>query len=216
MTLRAEGVKVERGGRLALSAPDFQVKPGEAAVLTGPNGAGKSTLLRALAGFSPLAAGRVTLEGEEEPARQIALAGHHDAVKPALSVRENLSFWARIYGAGAGAGEKTMAALERFSLAHMASLPAAFCSAGQKRRLGLARLMLAGRRVWLLDEPTVSLNSASVEAFTALLREHCAAGGMAVAATHIAFGLPDGPRIALAPPKADAPDERDPFLAGAW
>ncbi len=211
MALVAEGVKVERGGRLALAAPDFRVEQGEAAVVTGPNGAGKSTLLRAVAGLVPLSAGRVWLDGAEAPADEAAYAGHLDAVKPALSARANLVGWAAIYGGG-GVDE----ALERFGLAEAAEEPAGWLSAGRKRRLGLARLMVTKRRLWLLDEPTVSLDAASVAIFAALVAEHCAAGGITLAATHVALGLPPGPEIRIEPPRAAAAAAADPFLSGAW
>lgn len=212
MALIAEGVEVERGGRLTLAAPDFRVAAGEAALVTGPNGAGKSTLLRALAGFSPPARGRIALEGGGDLADCAAYAGHLDAVKPVLSVRANLAFWAKLYGAGGDVD----AALARFALAHIADAPAAYCSAGQKRRLGLARLAVTARRLWLLDEPTVSLDADSVRAFAEIVAAHCASGGLAVVATHQDFDLPGGPRIALRPPEAAAAMESDPFLAGAW
>lgn len=211
MALIAESVRVERGGRLALAAPDFRVAPGEAALVEGPNGAGKSTLLRAVAGLLPLAGGRIALDdGPAAPA--VAYAGHLDAVKPALTVRENLAVWAAIYGAGGDVA----AALADFGLSHIADEPAAFCSAGQKRRLGLARLPVSGRRVWLLDEPTVSLDAGAVAGFAAIVAAHCRAGGIALAASHVALGLPAGPRIALRPPAAGAAEAADPFLAGAW
>lgn len=212
MTLIAEDVTVERGGRLALVAPDFRVERGEAALVAGPNGAGKSTLLRALAGLSPLKRGRVALEGAAEVAAHVAYAGHLDAVKPALSVRANLGAWAAIYRSGGDVD----GALAQLGLSHIANEPAAFCSAGQKRRLGLARLLVTGRRVWLLDEPTVSLDAASVAILSERIAAHCGAGGIAVVATHVEFGLPAGPRIELTAPEAGAAAAGDPFLAGAW
>ncbi|QIE56413.1 heme ABC exporter ATP-binding protein CcmA [Pikeienuella piscinae] len=212
MALIAEDLAVERGGRLALAAPDFRIEAGEAALVAGPNGAGKSTLLRALAGLSPLKRGRVMFEGAADVAAHVAYAGHLDAVKPALSVRANLRAWAAIYRSGGDVDD----ALARLGLAHIADEPAAFCSAGQKRRLGLARLLVAGRRIWLLDEPTVSLDAASVAALSERIAAHCRAGGIAVVATHVEFGLPKGPRIELTAPEVGADAVGDPFLAGAW
>lgn len=218
-SLTSTGIRVERGGRLALTAPDFTVQAGEAAVLTGPNGAGKSTLLRALAGLLPVSAGDATY-GEASLATDreafgelIAYAGHLDAVKPALSVSGNLAAWAEIYGAPQ---QSVASALEQFSLDHIADAPAAYCSAGQKRRLGLARLLVMARPIWLLDEPTVSLDTASTKVFAAAVAAHCEAGGVAVAATHIDIGLPKGPRIELLPPSGLVADEADPFLTEAW
>ncbi len=211
MALVAERVTAERGGRRVLAAPDFRVEPGEAALVTGPNGAGKSTLLRVIAGLLSAATGRVTLEGAEAPGERAAYAGHLDAVKPQLSVRANLAFWARLHGGG-----DVEAALARFGLAEAAEEPAGWLSAGRRRRLGLARLLVTGRPLWLLDEPTVSLDAASAEAFAGLVAAHCAGGGIVVAVSHTPLALPAGPRIALAPPGRAEAEAADPFLAGAW
>ena len=217
MSLEATEICVERGGRLALVSPAFSINAGEAARLSGPNGAGKSTLLRALAGLSPLKSGDATLGGvslaadREAFAQQVAYAGHRDAVKPALTVRENLAHWAAIFGGGG-----VEPALAWFALDHIADAPAAYCSAGQQRRLGLARLLVVDRQLWLLDEPTVSLDAASVEAFAAAVAAHCAGGGVAIAATHIDFGLPKGPQITLAPPVESRQIRADAFLEGEW
>lgn len=219
MILQADPIEVERGGRLALSAPGFEVAAGQAGVLRGPNGAGKSTLLRALAGLAPLSAGdarldRLSLKADrEEFAAHVAYAGHLDAVKPAMTVRENLAAWAALYETPATGVDP---ALEAFNLTAISDTSAAYCSAGQKRRLGLARLLVMNRPVWLLDEPTVSLDAASVALFANAVSTHCAGGGIALAATHIEIGLPDGPRIDIAPPTEIAADESDPFLTGAW
>lgn len=219
MILAADPIEVERGGRLALSAPGFEVAAGQAGVLRGPNGAGKSTLLRALAGLLPISAGDARLDGvsihadREEFASHIAYAGHLDAVKPALSVRENLASWAALYETPLSGVDHALAAFDLTSIADTAS---AYCSAGQKRRLGLSRLLVTDRPVWLLDEPTVSLDAASVTLFAEAVSAHCDQGGIALAATHIEIGLPDGPRIDVAPPSEVAADENDPFLTGAW
>jgi heme exporter protein A len=139
----------------------------------------------------------------------LAYAGHLDAVKPQLTVAENLGFWARI------AGGDPAAALAAMGLGRLADMPAAHCSAGQRRRLGLARLLLAPRALWLLDEPTVSLDAATVAGFAAALRAHLARGGVAVAATHVDLGVPAAVTVAMAPPAAEVPAD-DPFLSGAW
>lgn len=217
--LQADPIEVERGGRLALSAPGFEVAAGQAGVLRGPNGAGKSTLLRALAGLAPLSAGDARLDqlslraDRDEFAAHVAYAGHLDAVKPALSVRENLAAWAALYETPASGLDPALAA---FNLTAIADTSAAYCSAGQKRRLGLARLLVMNRPVWLLDEPTVSLDAASVALFANAVSAHCAGGGIALAATHIEIGLPAGPRIDIDPPAEATADESDPFLTGAW
>lgn len=217
MSFEAGEITAERGGRLALTAPAFAVPDGAACRLVGPNGAGKSTLLRVIAGLLPMRTGDASYRGarlgedREGFAQLVAYAGHRDAVKPALTVRENLSHWAAIYGGGG-----VDAALARFSLEHIADAPAAYCSAGQQRRLGLARLLVMDRPLWLLDEPTVSLDAASVTVFAGAVAEHCRAGGVAIAATHIEIGLPEGPELRLDPPKAEAQTAADAFLDGAW
>ncbi|MEM7544872.1 MAG: heme ABC exporter ATP-binding protein CcmA [Pseudomonadota bacterium] len=219
MDLKADGIAVERSGRLVLTAPPLHVSPGETAVITGPNGAGKSTFLRALAGLLPCRRGTITFGPYDSAAdgaeygELIAYAGHLDAIKPALSVRSNLAHWAAILG---GRDDRVDAALARFDLSRIADAPAAWCSAGQKRRLGLARLMIVDRPLWILDEPTVSLDAGSVRVFAEEVARHCAGGGMAVAATHIDIGLPDGPRLSLTAPEAEEADADDPFLQGQW
>lgn len=221
MELLADSLACRRAGRRVFAHVSFRVKAGEAAILTGPNGSGKSSLLRVLAGFLPADAGDATLCGvslrvdREAAQERVAYAGHLDAVKPQLTVWENLAVWARLFGAAGGAAERALAA---FGLERLADTPAAYCSAGQKRRLGLARLLTAERPVWLLDEPTVSLDAAATENFARIVREHCAAGGLAVAATHAPLGFEGGPeiRLAPAPAAAAAADVGDPFLEGAW
>jgi heme exporter protein A len=207
-----------RGGRRVLDGVELQIASGGALLLRGPNGAGKSSLLRALAGLLPLARGRVTLDGRDRAAdpdgwaERIAYAGHLDAVKPQLTAEENLRFWAALLGAGRGA---VAAALEAFALGPLADRPAGACSAGQKRRLGLARLALAPRRLWLLDEPTTALDDEAAARLVALVRGHCAAGGIAVVATHVALDLgPGAAELRLAPPAPQAAAGADPFLAG--
>ncbi|MCO6382274.1 heme ABC exporter ATP-binding protein CcmA [Oceanicola sp. 502str15] len=174
--LSAEDLCVARGGVPVLEGLTFDVGPGEVLVLRGPNGVGKTSLLRVLAGLAPPVAGRVESEGA-------GYAAHADGLKAMLSVRENLEFWADLHGAGIGD------ALERMNLAALAERAAGSLSAGQKRRLGLARLLVTGRALWLLDEPTVSLDAASVQLFAGVVRAHLAGGGAAVIATHVALGL---------------------------
>jgi heme exporter protein A len=198
LTLAVEGIACRRAGRAVFAGLSFTLRAGEAAALRGPNGAGKSSLLRVLAGLIPAEAGDarlngLSLAGDREGFRALlAYAGHLDAVKPQLTVAENLAFWADLYGGGGVA-----AALERFGLDRIADYPAAYCSAGQKRRLGLARLLVADRPLWLMDEPTVSLDAAATAAFAEAVRAHVAAGGLALAATHVAMGLEGGPVVTL-------------------
>ena len=200
MELIATNLSIDRGGRRVVENLSFVVSQGQAMVLTGPNGAGKTTLLRALAGFLPLAEGTFRLAGaapdvepDVEIAEQCHFVGHRDGVKAALSVLENLRFTSRYLGDGSGLD----AALDRLELTALADVPAAYLSAGQRRRLGLARLMLAKRPLWLLDEPTVSLDAASVETLAGIVQDHLAGGGIAVVATHIPLGLPKTATLVL-------------------
>nr|WP_209839356.1 heme ABC exporter ATP-binding protein CcmA [Rubellimicrobium aerolatum] len=191
--MRVEGLAVARGGVPVLTGLSFAVAPGEALILRGPNGAGKTTLLRVLAGLAPPFAGRV-----EAPPESVAFASHADGIKAALTVTENLRFWADLYGRGFDA-----AILDDFDLRSLRDRPAGTLSAGQSRRLGLARLGVIGRTILLLDEPTVSLDVASVARFADWLRDrHLAAGGIAVIATHVPLGL-DSPVLDLGPFRAD-------------
>ncbi|MEM8631054.1 MAG: heme ABC exporter ATP-binding protein CcmA [Pseudomonadota bacterium] len=179
MTLTATDLACARGGIPILEGVSFGVPDGRALILRGPNGIGKTTLLRCLVGLQPLLRGHVA-PGPDA----CAYASHADAVKTALSVAENLRFWSEIYGAGG-----IDAALQAMDLTALSTRPAAQLSAGQTRRLGLARLLLTGRPIWVLDEPTVALDRASVALFAKAVLDHCAAGGSAVIATHIDLGL---------------------------
>jgi heme exporter protein A len=198
MRLSAENLTLERGGRRLFSGLSFAVGAGEALVVTGPNGAGKSSLLRGIAGFLPFAEGRVRWEGGEIEA-QIHYLGHLDALKTSLTAAENLSFWGALLGDGpARAG----AALSALGLPHVADFPVRALSAGQKRRVALARLLVAPRPLWLLDEPTTALDAGAQALFAELMRAHLEGGGLIVAATHAPLGLAareirlDGARVA--------------------
>ncbi len=189
IALTGDDLCIERGGRLVLEGVAFSVSAGEALVVTGPNGAGKTTLLRAIAGFLKPVAGAFHLQGgdsERDLGQHCHYAGHLDAVKSRLSVTENLEFWASYLG---GTSTGVAKALMAFDLANLAEVPAAYLSAGQRRRLGLARLLSAERPIWLLDEPTVSLDEDSRHRFAELVRSHLASGGIAIAATHVDLGL---------------------------
>ena len=179
-----------RGGREVFSGLSFALAGGEALTVTGPNGAGKSSLLRLLAGFIRPAGGRLALEaGDPELtiAEQAHYLGHQDALKPSLTVAENLAFWARYLGDGTAAANE--AALEPVRLDELADLPAAYLSAGQRRRLSIARLVAVKRPIWLLDEPTSALDRAGQERLSELMRGHLSGGGLIVAATHAPIGL---------------------------
>ncbi|NIZ13895.1 heme ABC exporter ATP-binding protein CcmA [Phaeobacter sp. HF9A] len=185
---------VSRGAVPVLEAVGFCLAAGEALVLRGPNGIGKTTLLRTLAGLQPPLRGEII--GDRE---QIAYAAHADGLKLTLSVEENLWFWARVFGS-----EDIAPVLSAFNLVGLRTRPAGSLSAGQKRRLSLARLMVTGRRIWILDEPTVSLDTASVQLFASAVVAHLSAGGAAIMATHIDLGI-DGRLLDLAPFKARLP-----------
>lgn len=179
MELKVSDLTVARGGLPILEGVSFVLGAGRALVLRGPNGAGKTTLLRTVAGLQPAMEG--TVEGADD---RIAYAAHADGLKSMLSVAENLRFWARVFGTA-----EIGPALSAFNLEALADRLAGTLSAGQKRRLGLARLMVTGRPVWVLDEPTVSLDTASVGLFADAVRAHLARGGAALMATHIDLGL---------------------------
>lgn len=196
--LTAENVAVFRGERLVFRDLGFRVPAGGALVLAGPNGSGKSTLLRLLAGLVRPAAGTVLWDNADALAdlaahgRRVAYLGHQDAVKPGLTVTENLRFAATV------SGRPIEAALTALGLHPLADLPARMLSAGQKRRLALSRLMLSVAPLWLLDEPTLGLDTGSIERFGVLLAAHRAAGGLVVAATHVPLPLPDAADLRLA------------------
>lgn len=192
--LAAHDLAVSRGGLRAIEGLSFTLDPGEALILRGANGIGKTTLLRTVAGLQPPSAGRITMTEDG-----VAYAAHADGLKTALSVSENLHFWASVFGGG-----NIPAALAALDLTSLADRPAGALSAGQKRRLGLARLLVTGRPLWVLDEPTVSLDAASTHAFAEVVRRHLSAGGAALMATHIELGIPEARVLDLTPYQARA------------
>ncbi len=179
MPLIVTDLAVARGGVPVLTGVTLRLDPGQALILRGPNGSGKTTLLRTLAGLQPPLSG--TIAGAED---RIAYAAHSDGLKSMLSVAENLIFWARVFGR-----REIGAAVQAFDLHDLRNRLAGTLSAGQKRRLGLARLLVTGRPVWMLDEPTVSLDTGAVALFADAVRAHLAQGGAALIATHIDLGL---------------------------
>ena len=197
VSLRVEDVSAFRGERLVLRAVSAAVEPGGALLLLGANGSGKSTLLRVLAGLRRPDGGRVLWRGQDaaadplQHAAQVGYLGHLDALKPGLTAAENLALAARI---GGGSPAAALAALD---LAALAKLPARMLSAGQRRRLALARLTLGRGALWLLDEPTLGLDAASVARLGELLARHRAGGGVVVAATHLPLPLPGAGELRL-------------------
>jgi heme exporter protein A len=189
LRLSATGLSCVRGLRSVFGNLNFELSSGEALALVGPNGAGKSSLLRLVAGLLRPLQGRVMLDGDTDertiPERAHYL-GHLDAFKPALTVAENLTFWTRYLG---GATAQTGTALATVGLESLADLPAAYLSAGQRRRLSLARLIAAPRPIWLLDEPTSALDAAGQERLADLMRGHLTGGGLIMAATHGPLGI---------------------------
>jgi heme exporter protein A len=180
----------ERGGRVLFSGMGFAVESGGAALLTGPNGAGKTSLLSILAGLSMPLAGEARLEDaqreEADLSEEAHLIGHRDGLKSQLLVSENLGFSQAMLGSPSLSPKAALAAL---GLEHVLDLPCAYLSAGQRRRVALARLLVSRRPLWLLDEPTAALDSASRALLTKLLGDHLAAGGLLVAATHEPLGI---------------------------
>ncbi len=191
-----------RGDRLVFTGLDFSLAPGGALVLLGPNGSGKSSLLRVMAGLLKPIRGALRWDGAdvaEEPdahRAKVQYVGHLDAVKPVLTASENLAFWAALGGAADPAGN-ARTALDRLGVPHIAAVPGRYLSAGQKRRLNLARLLAAPKPLWLLDEPTVALDRSAIALFEGLIAEHRAGGGMVVLSTHTDIATPGGAELHL-------------------
>lgn len=193
-----------RGDRLVFTELDFSLSSGDALVLLGPNGSGKSSLLRVMAGLLRPTVGQVLWgevpagEDAEAHAARTHYVGHHDAIKPVLSVAENLRFWARLHEPHAATAARAVdGALERFGLSHLRDVPGKMLSAGQKRRTNLARLLAAPSPLWLLDEPTTALDKASIKVLEAVMAEHRVRGGMVVLSTHQDVALPGSRELHL-------------------
>ena len=197
MRLSGRDLACLRGGREVFVGLNFSADSGEALVVTGHNGAGKTTLLRLIAGLLEPAQGEIELSGGATDAslpEQAHYLGHRDALKPALTVLENLQFWYAFLG---GRDAPAASALDPVGLAGLAGLPAGYLSAGQRRRLSVARLLAAPRPVWLLDEPTAALDSAGQQRLLGLMQAHLAGGGIIVAATHGPLGLAGAKELRL-------------------
>ena len=185
MAISVKSLSVSRGGINLLQDVDIELKNGQAGILRGPNGVGKTTLLRALAGLQPFDSGKIEYSLED-----ICYSGHADGVKPTLTVKENLEFWANIFGS-----PSISEVAEKFMIIDLLNSKAGNLSAGQKRRVGLSRLGLTGRQVWLLDEPTVSLDETSVKIFENIIKDHILEDGCALIATHVDLGLENNAQI---------------------
>ena len=192
VSLDIENLTCIRGQRMLFRGLGFAVAAGRLLCVEGPNGVGKTSLLRLIAGFLRPASGTIRLKTDsgdivdtEERGKFIGWLSHQDAVKPQMSVREQLDFAARLYGCDSASGE----AMESFGILGLADLPGQYLSAGQKRRLALARLKLCGRPLWLLDEPLAALDTAGKKLVAQTVAAHCASGGIVVASTHEAMGL---------------------------
>lgn len=194
-----------RGPRRVLENVSFSLKPGACLILRGPNGSGKTTLLRTLAGLTPPSAGTINVNPED-----VVYTAHLDAVKPQLTVAENIAFWHGIYQT------PHTDTLARFNLTDLAQRDAATLSAGQKRRLGLSRLHISGCKVWLLDEPTTALDADHLTQFAQILTDHCATGGIAVVSTHLDLPLRNAQTLDVTEFAPSAAQHSDPFLEGSF
>lgn len=198
-----EALTCLRGERLVFQTLSFRARAGEALLLTGPNGSGKSSLLRLMAGLLAPAAGRLTWDGaaiaddRESHRARLHYVGHLDALKPALTVVENLAFYAALHGKPADDAALDRA-VAQFRLDQLVDTPARFLSQGQRRRAALARVLAAPAPLWLLDEPTLALDDASLAALGTVLTDHLAAGGHVVAATHAPIAVAKAQRLELA------------------
>jgi heme exporter protein A len=191
--IAVEELACQRGGRIVVPPLSFAASAGRALILRGPNGSGKTTLLRTIAGFLPADSGRVRIlgpAGERSSGDCFHYIGHANGIKPRLSVIENIGFWQRFYG-GAADPEAAEEALDAFGLLSLAEYRAAHLSQGQGRRLGLARLLAAPRPIWLLDEPSVSLDAASTRRLETAIAKHLESGGIALVSTHLDLALGD-------------------------
>ncbi len=200
-----QNITAQRGPLTVLENVSFSLNASDCLILRGPNGSGKTTLLRTLAGLSPPSAGTINVNPEE-----IVYTAHLDAVKPQLTVAENIAFWQGIYQT------PQTNTLTRFNLTDLAQRDAATLSAGQKRRLGLARLHISGCKIWLLDEPTTALDADHVAQFAQILIDHCASGGIAVISTHLDLPLPAAQTLDVTQFAPTGAAHSDPFLEGSF
>lgn len=186
MKLTLKDLAGERAGRIIFSDVSFVLEDGELLTITGTNGSGKSTLLRVIAGLLPAVSGEIRITNQENPREAMHYLGHLNALKAALSIEENLQFWQDYCGTPLMNVEDALTAVELPNIAH---LPASYLSAGQKRRVSIAKLLVSYKPVWLVDEPTAALDKNSEEIFAGLVEDHLSNGGIAIAATHKPLGL---------------------------
>jgi heme exporter protein A len=204
MRLLGSDLACFRGGRQVFAGLSFTVAAGDALVVLGPNGVGKSSLLRLVAGLVTRTGGALSLEGgnpELTTGEQAHYLGHLDALKPSLTVEENLTFWSRFLGGGEDAQAPLQTALAAVGLDGIAQLPAAYLSAGQRRRLSIARLIAVKRPIWLLDEPTAALDTAAQAHLAGIMAQHLAGGGLILAAAHGPIGLQAAQELRLGGPQ---------------
>ncbi|MEO0400596.1 MAG: heme ABC exporter ATP-binding protein CcmA [Pseudomonadota bacterium] len=206
--LTVKGLSAGRGGGRAFAGVDLAMAPGEAVILRGANGAGKTTLLRAIAGLTPPTEGAADLSDKDgaplSPADTAAFAGHLDGLKPTLTARDNARFWARLYGR-ADADKAISAAFSALDIERLTDRPSGALSAGQRRRLGLCRVLIADRPLWLLDEPTASMDAASAKTVVGLIEAHSAKGGSALIATHDAINIKGARTVTMGATSMGAP-----------
>ncbi len=200
MRLEVSELACVRAGRPVFAGLSFALDKGEGLLVRGANGAGKSSLLRILAGLDEAQSGKALIGEERLSARASHYVAHSDAVKPAMTVAEHLRFFSQLLGAPDNSEERLAAALAALDLAALHDTPARYLSAGQKRRLALTRLLLARRTLWLLDEPTATLDSSSLHRFETIIAAHRAEGGMVIATTHEALAIPGALSLTLAAP----------------
>jgi heme exporter protein A len=194
-SLAAKGISCQRGSRLLFEDLSFALQPGESLLVSGPNGAGKTSLLRLIAGLLPLRSGRIEGGDASVPFPELChYVGHLNGIKSALNLSENVSFWVDFLG---GDGSGVERAYQMFGLAELKELPAGLLSAGQKRKLALLRLFAAPRPIWLLDEPSVSLDVSSVKVLDKAIAQHLAQGGIAVVASHVALKVKFAQELSL-------------------
>ncbi|MGV2979687.1 heme ABC exporter ATP-binding protein CcmA [Camelimonas sp. ID_303_24] len=210
MILTANTLSCRRGGRLIFRDISFRVASGSALVITGDNGAGKSSLIAMIAGLLAPAEGEITLSGDPDrtPGELIGLMAHRDGLKSSLTVQENLSWARKLLGASTTAIDE---ALEAVGLSHAMDMPVEHLSAGQRRRVSLARLLSCSRPIWLMDEPAGALDQRSIRGLTGLMQRHLTGGGIIIAATHQPLGLDNALTLHLAPPMANAGDDEAAF-----